>query len=140
MIKKILAFSISLGYLAMAMPALAATATTQAQISCVGSAVSVREGSLSSAIASHGQAVVAAYSARTSALQQAYSSGASNTSIKAAVKTAWANFNSAVLAARKTWQTSRTAAWATFRTAVKACKAPAVTTDSEKSNSEASGG
>ena len=80
----------------------------------------------------------AAYSARATALQQAYTLTTLK-AVRAAVKTAWSTFSASEKTARKAWQTARNSAWATYRTAAVACNAPAGTGDGVDSGLEASG-
>jgi len=140
MLKKILSVSAVLGgLLLVAAPALAAGGETQANVSCVAAAVNVREQALGTGINAYTQAVTGAYSARASALQQAYSLTPGKGVISAAVKKAWSDFRSAMKAARNNWTSARNSAWSQFKASAKACKAPASTLDHANASSEASG-
>ena len=139
MLKKTLGFAVSAILLGVALPAFAATAPTATQIACVGSAVNTREQSLDAGITTLTQAQNAAYSARAGALAQAYTLTSGNGAIRTAIRAAWTTFSAAMRTARTAWQKTRSTAWATFRTTVKACKAPAVATDSANSSLDASG-
>src|SRR4051812_4671291 len=92
-------------FAATAVPALAqtttatSTANATAKIACVGTAVNAREQALGKAMTSYTAALNAAYMARASALQQAYT----QTTLKGvmtAVKAAWTTFNTSSKAAR----------------------------------------
>lgn len=140
MLKKILGISAVLGGLLLAgAPALAATGETQANVSCVAAAVNVREQALGTGIGAYTQAITNAYSARASALQQAYSLTPGKGVIAAAVRKAWSDFRSAMKLARSNWTAARNSAWGQFKTSVKACKAPASSMDHANASSEASG-
>jgi len=114
------------------------TTNAVAKIACVGTAVNTRETTLDAAMATFTGASNAAYTARASALKQAYTATTTR-GVSTAVKTAWTTFNSAVKSARKAWQAARDTAWQTYRTSATACKAPAGTGDGVNSTSEASG-
>lgn len=137
--KKLLSAILSVGVFASALPAMAASAPSTAQISCVSNAVNARESTLVGSISTYSQSLNSAYSTRAAALQQAYSQAPGQGVIKKAVKSAWSDFTVAMKSARTSWQSARKSAWATFGSAVKACKAPAVATDAAKAGSEASG-
>lgn len=151
MFKKIIVSGMCLGLFLTATPAFALTATaetkmsevkatpisanTVAKISCVGMAVNIREQAINNAVTKFTTEFSSAYSARASALKNAYA--LTNTKdVKGAIKTAWSSFNSSIKTARKNWQTSKNAAWTQFKTASVACKAPAETSDSANSSSE----
>ena len=144
MLKNTLAFSTALIMLAITVPAFAQTSTSTmassvaAKIACVGTAVNAREQSIDAAITAFTGATNAAYAARATALQQAYT----NTTLKTAnqaVKVAWSAFNASVRSARKAWQTARSTAWSVYGKAATACKAPVGTGDGSNSTSEVSG-
>ncbi len=157
MLKKIIVSGIFIGFFITATPALAITARGQAtmsevsevkatpvsanavaKISCVGMAVNIREQAIDTAVTKFATEFTAAYTARASALKNAYA--LTNTKdVKGAVKTAWSTFNSGIKTARKNWQASKNAAWAQFKTAGAACKAPAETSDNANISSEVSG-
>ena len=118
-----------------------ANTTTQVmttKIQCVGAAVATREASIDSAMTSFTASSNSAYSARATALQQAYTQTTA-VSVRASVKSAWMVFASSIKTARKAWQTLRTQAWTTFRAQAKVCKAPVGVSDSADASLEASG-
>lgn len=128
------------GLLMAALPAFAATATpTSQQVACIGAAVDAREAAIDNALGVFAQSLTSDYSARATALHQAYALPPGGNAIKNAVKAAWATFNASAKADRTTWQNARNNAWATFRAAAKACKAPTVASDSTMSSSETTG-
>jgi type IV secretory pathway TrbL component len=136
----------------MALPALAlensgVPATTAAPtvvvvspttIACVGTAVNAREQAIGAAATKYTTAANASYSARATALAQAYTLTTKD-AVRSAVKAAWSSFNSSMKSARGEWKTSRKTAWDAFRTAQKACKAPSSLSDTSSSKSEESG-
>ena len=97
-----------------------ASTTMVANISCISAAVATRETSLVTAITTLNSEMSTAYSARASALASAYTQ-TGNDVIKAAVKSAWQQFDGAAKASRKSWQLSRTTTWTSFKAALKAC-------------------
>lgn len=109
-----------------------------ADIACVAAAVAAREAALTAGIKTHGDAVVAAYSARATGLANAYTA-TSSPAIRQGVKKAWEAFDSSVREARKNWQTARKNAWQQFRTTIKSCKASAELIDSANESSEPKG-
>lgn len=139
MIKKILGLTIIFGLLLVALPTLAASTPSAAQVACVASAVNVREASIDSSISTYTQAINTAYTTRAAALQQAYSQNPGQGVIKKAVKAAWSTFASTMKSARNNWKTSKKSAWSTFKSAVKTCKATGVTTDTNNASLEAVG-
>jgi hypothetical protein len=114
------------------------TSSAATKIACVGAAVNAREQAISSAEQTFSTASSAAYSARASALQQAYTA-TTYKDVRAAVKAAWTAFSSAERAAHKDWVKARDGAWKTYRTAAVACKAQAGTGDGVHSDAEVSG-
>ncbi len=139
--KKIIGILTILASLTLALPALAQTTSTvlpSTTLTCIAAAVAARESALDTAYSTFSQSIQAAYSARASALAQAWT--ITNTKQRnAAIRAAWSAFNTAKRTANKTWITSRNSAWAQFRASVKTCKAPLSSTDSANSNSEVSG-
>lgn len=137
--KKIIIVFVAMAVFALATPVLAATAPTADQIKCVGAAVSARETALGDAATkyadTYSSALKAAYAARAAALNAAYATG-NNIKIKNGVKAAWADFAMAVKTAGRAWKTDRQIAWTAYGKAVKACKAPAVANDTNKSTSD----
>ena len=98
----------------------ASSTLSTANISCISAAVATRETSLVTAITTLNSDMSSAYSARASALASAYTQSG-NDVIKAAVKSAWQQFEGAAKASRKSWQLSRTTTWTSFKAALKAC-------------------
>ncbi len=135
MFKKILGLALVANMLTVALPALAANGST----ACVGSAVSIREAAIDSAMTGFNQSVTTAYSARAVALQTAYGKNLGNGTLRTDIKVTWVAFTLAMQNARTAWRTARNSAWSGFRTAVKACKITTVPTDSGHSGSEVSG-
>lgn len=107
-------------------------------IACVAAAVSAREAALSAGIQTHGNAVASAYTARATALGEAYRATSTPT-IRHSVKKVWDTFNTTVRAARKSWHTARDGAWSQFRTAIKSCKASGDVLDTAHVSSEPRG-
>ena len=97
-------------------------AVSSTVLSCLKTAVGVRETTLKSGWADFSDAVGDAYSDRADALAAAYGSGQTRAEVKADVKAAWKAFKSAVKEARGDWKSTRNGAWKTFRTSLKACK------------------
>lgn len=89
-------------------------------IACVGAAVAAREAALSSAMQTHGGAVLAAYTSRASALASAYGASDPKT-VRTGVRKAWDDFGKAMKTAKKEWQSAREKAWSGFKAAVKQC-------------------
>ena len=114
------------------------TADMTAKIQCVGAAVDTRESAIDSAMTTFNASTNLAYSARATALHQAYALTTA-VSVRAAVKVAWTAFKTSMQTARKTWQSAKMSAWSTFKTAAKACRAPAGVSDSANSSSESTG-
>ncbi len=131
------------GSIAFAESATSTHATTPkpvdpAKIQCVGAAVAAREQAVGTAANTFTSAVTAAYSARATALQQAYTKTTSS-DVRSAVKAAWGAFTKSVRDARKAWRAARDGAWTTYRKAAVACKAPGGLGDGGNSGSEMSG-
>ena len=103
---------------------MASSTSSATAIACVGLAVSAREQSLDSAIATYGTSLTSAYTSRASALASAYA-GTSADTVRSGVKNAWSSFNTAMMSARKAWKTAQMGAWNIFKTAAKACGGPA---------------
>ena len=105
-------------------------------IACVQKAVDKREDALIAGWTSFNTSMSAAYSARKTALHDAW--GMSDaTARKTAVKTAWENFKKSAKAARQAWKTARKNAWQTFRSDAKACKGAAAEASVEASGESA---
>lgn len=134
----VLAGAVALTAFAQATTTPTSTANVAAKITCVGGAVNTREQAIDAAITTQTQSVNSAYTARASALQQAYSL-ATLKEVRAGVKTAWSTFNTAIKAAKKTWNTSKNTTWSQYRKTAVACKAPANTGDGVNSSSEVIG-
>ena len=139
MVKKILAAAGVVSILGFALPALADTPPTPAQVACVGSAVNTRETALGTAISALTSSVNSAYTARAAALKQAYALTTGNSAIKKAVSGAWSVFSKTLKTARRAWKDSRNAAWTQYGQAVQACKASNVPAEAGKSSLEATG-
>jgi hypothetical protein len=153
MFKKCIAIGTTCATLAFAIPVFAqttqpttetgsahatSTANAATKIACIGAAVNAREATLNAGIATYTNAVQAAYTARATALNNAYT-GTTTKQVRDSVKKAWSTFRASIKDARQTWKTTQKDAWATFKTAAKACKAPSGASDSEHSSSEVSG-
>jgi hypothetical protein len=93
-------------------------------VTCVQNAVDTRDTAIMGAIDAYATSVKAALSTRKDALKAAWAIPTAK-DMKAALKTAWANYGVAAKAARTALNTTRKSAWSTFATARKACKAPA---------------
>ncbi len=150
MSKKTLIASAAFLMLAVGASAFAATSTVStstntggtspvaAKIACVGAAVNTREQAIDAAMTAFTVSSNAAYAARATALQQAYTN-TTLAAVRAAVKVAWSDFNTSMKAARKTWLAARNDAWSAYGKAAAACKAPGGTGDGAHISSEASG-
>jgi uncharacterized protein (DUF342 family) len=135
--KQIFIFAVLLGLTsAFVLPALADNATssrnssaaTIEKIVCVGKVTNTREQAIIAAMTTYTSAVNSAYSTRASQLQQAYTA-TTTVAVKIAVKKSWSSYTSAVKTARKNWVKARNTAWSDYKTAIKACKAPASISD-----------
>lgn len=146
MTKKIIIATASLTLAAaFALTAFAEATTTPAspadiatKITCVGAAVATREQAIDTAMTSYTASTNSAYSARATALGQAYSQTTLMT-VRSAVKKAWSDFTMTMKTARKTWQSTRMSAWSQYKTSTAVCKAPAGTGDGANSSSEVTG-
>ena len=138
-IKKIaLTAAIAAGVAAVVLPVLAAAKLTPTQISCVAAAVTAREIQLTAGIQTYTQAVNAAYSARSSALQAAWAN-TTTSAVNAGVRVAWTAFRNAMKTATSTWKGTKQGAWKQFNSAEKTCKVPAASTDAANQSLEAVG-
>lgn len=132
-IQKISVVALAVSLLAAAIPAFAVTPTPgvpseksravrpAVNIACMQMSVDKRESILSSAIGVYGAALQAAYSARKTALRDAWT----KTDAKernAAIKAVWATFHKAKKTAKEHWRTAQQPAWKQFRADAKACK------------------
>lgn len=127
--KKFLAFTVFSLALA-ATPVFAATSTTgtanktttaTVNLACVQNAVAARDNAIISALATYQAAWTAALQARVSALTTAW--GNTNvTTRRAAIKTAWSQYNSAKKSAQTAFNTARKNAWSTYSSSSKTCK------------------
>ncbi|MDP2788727.1 MAG: hypothetical protein Q8O46_01570 [bacterium] len=89
-------------------------------ITCVGTAVGVREDAIMSAWSKFDDAVTAVLTARKTALVAAWSLTDTSTR-KNAVKAAWATAKKDRKAVANTHKSERRAAWTSFKTAARAC-------------------
>jgi hypothetical protein len=109
-----------------------------AKITCVGNVVNTREKAIDAAVATYTQAVNSAYSARATALQQAYAQ-TTLTAVKNSKNATWSDFNKAIKSARSAWVSAKNSAWSQYRTTAVACKAPDGTGDGTNSSYEVVG-
>ena len=109
---------------ASAAPVTTKVAKPTVDLTCMTTAVDKREDAIASENTTFASAWSAAYSARKSALDNAWTL----TDAKArriAIKSAWTAYAGSVKSARKTWNTDRSATWTAFKTDAKACHASA---------------
>ncbi len=100
-----------------------ATLKVKAQVDnvCVQTAVDARESSLITAWGTYNTAMTVAYTARKTALHDAWGKTDAKER-RAAVKAAWDAFAKVKKVAVRGWNDTRKGVWKTFRTAAKACK------------------
>lgn len=88
---------------------------------CLIAAIKTRDASILTSWNTYSEAMVAAYTARPLALEEAWKITTSSKDRITAVKQAWRDFKDARKVARKTFNRERYAAWTTFKTERKSC-------------------
>lgn len=113
--------------LAVAAPALAKTAP---DLSCMKTAIAVREAVVQKAFTAYTQSINTSLAKRATDLAAAWDL-TETASRRAAIKSAWVSFRTTKQTAKKMYVKSRNALWATFKSSSKACHLP---TGEEPSN------
>ncbi len=114
----------------------ASTSSNSTAISCVKSAVTVRESALKSGFMTFSSALESAYTTRASALDAAYLK-TSRTEVRTAVRSAWDTFKSSVKTARDEWRKTRDSAWKTYKSSVRSCRGSSDIQDTSNTSAEA---
>jgi len=92
-------------------------------VACAQTSVETRDTAMIAAMDKYNTAVKAALTARKDALKAAWAMTNAKEA-RAAIKTAWANYKTAAMDARKSLKADKKAVWAKFKTDRKACKTP----------------
>ena len=103
--------------LAIGAPALAKSIPN---VTCMQTAIAVRETAIQKAFATYMQTVSDAYSKRATGLAAAWALTDTNAR-KQGIKSAWVSFRNTKQTAKKMYVKSRNALWITFKGAAKAC-------------------
>lgn len=104
-------------------------AITEAQLTCVRTAVSTREAGIRSAYATLTSTLLAGMDTRAKALDAAWMLS-DKTARKTAREAAWSAWNTTAKSAREAFKVSRKTNWDTFRASTKTCKVPSTEVDS----------